>query len=540
MYSKKVLDHFRNPRNVGKLKNPDATGKVGNIVCTLPTTQVHMNSGIKPINKINKQDKVFSHNGAFNSVKNVYKRKYKDRLIIIKNKLGKTFLTPDHLVYGVKVKSSHYYKYNRNKKKLTNNPQWIHAGDLKKGDILIYPIFSKIKDIEFIQTKFQKRKFDYKSFKIPKKIKINNAFMRLAGYYLSEGYITDKISRVRIGFVFNSKEKKYISDLQKCISSIFALKTKLDTQKPTATNIYVNSVGFARFFKSIFGKGASNKKIPSLLMSLPLDKQKHLIKGMWRGDGYFNLTRKWPRAGYTTISFLLAQQLKTLLLRQGIIPSIYEEEAKIKNGVSHKKAYRIHVGERDSLIKLAKILDIDYKNKKEIKVSSWIKDNNLYLPLTGVKTINYQGEVFNLEVEKSKSFTSTSSCLHNCGDVMYLYLKVAKKDDQEYIKDIKFKTFGCTAAIATTSIITEMAKGKSLSQAQDIKKSDVVDELGGLPPVKVHCSLLATDALSEAIYNYLRKTNQDIPKKLQKKHDRIKKERDLIEEKYQDWTQIQK
>ena len=85
-----------------------------------------------------------------------------------------------------------------------------------------------------------------------------------------------------------------------------------------------------------------------------------------------------------------------------------------------------------------------------------------------------------------------------CGDVMWLYIKV--KDG--VITDIKFKTFGCGAAIATSSMITELARGKTLEEAKKISRQDVASELGGLPPVKMHCSNLAADALHEAIKDY--------------------------------------
>ncbi len=85
-----------------------------------------------------------------------------------------------------------------------------------------------------------------------------------------------------------------------------------------------------------------------------------------------------------------------------------------------------------------------------------------------------------------------------CGDVMAIYIKV--KDDR--IVDIKFKTFGCTAAIATSSILTEMAKGKTLDEALKITRDDVANELGGLPAIKMHCSNLAADALHDAIKKF--------------------------------------
>jgi nitrogen fixation protein NifU and related proteins len=93
-----------------------------------------------------------------------------------------------------------------------------------------------------------------------------------------------------------------------------------------------------------------------------------------------------------------------------------------------------------------------------------------------------------------------------CGDIMHVYLKVEKdKNKKEIIKDVKFKTFGCASAIATSSMITQIAKGKTLEEAKKIKYQDVVKSLGGLPPIKIHCSTLATEALNKAIDNYKNK-----------------------------------
>ena len=88
-----------------------------------------------------------------------------------------------------------------------------------------------------------------------------------------------------------------------------------------------------------------------------------------------------------------------------------------------------------------------------------------------------------------------------CGDMMTFYIKV--KDNR--LEDIKFKTFGCGSAIATSSMITELAKGKTLEQGMKITRADVADSLGGLPPVKMHCSNLAADALHAAIEDYYKK-----------------------------------
>lgn len=127
-----------------------------------------------------------------------------------------------------------------------------------------------------------------------------------------------------------------------------------------------------------------------------------------------------------------------------------------------------------------------------------------------------------------------------CGDVMWLYIKIGQnKKGEEIIKDVKFETFGCVAAIATSSIITDLVKGKTLKEALKITKEEITDSLGGLPPIKIHCSVLAADALSEAIYDYLSRNKKPIPKEIQKRHQGIAKERKIIEEKHHDWIKAE-
>lgn len=118
-----------------------------------------------------------------------------------------------------------------------------------------------------------------------------------------------------------------------------------------------------------------------------------------------------------------------------------------------------------------------------------------------------------------------------CGDVMWLYIKIRNN----VIKDIKFETFGCVAAISTSSVITDLAKGKTIKKALKIEKNNVIKSLGGLPSIKYHCSVLAVDALSEAIYDYFVKSKKPIPKDLETRHKKIKKASEIIEKRYEKW-----
>jgi len=97
-----------------------------------------------------------------------------------------------------------------------------------------------------------------------------------------------------------------------------------------------------------------------------------------------------------------------------------------------------------------------------------------------------------------------------CGDIMWVYIKVGKRKDkegkdEEFIENIKFRTFGCAAAIATSSMITQLAKGKEIEESKKITTNDVATSLKGLPPIKMHCASMTTKSLDLAIKDYRKK-----------------------------------
>ena len=108
-----------------------------------------------------------------------------------------------------------------------------------------------------------------------------------------------------------------------------------------------------------------------------------------------------------------------------------------------------------------------------------------------------------------------------CGDVMWFYINI----ENGKIKDVRWETYGCAAAIAVSSIVSEMTKGKKIDYVVNITNKDILKELGNLPQPKVHCSLLGIDALHEAIYDYMSKNGIKIPEKIEKNH--IKQEKIL-------------
>ncbi|MEG0147098.1 MAG: Fe-S cluster assembly scaffold protein NifU [Raoultibacter sp.] len=104
------------------------------------------------------------------------------------------------------------------------------------------------------------------------------------------------------------------------------------------------------------------------------------------------------------------------------------------------------------------------------------------------------------EIENASACGTVGNAV--CGDIMRIYLDV---DSDHIIRDVKFKTFGCGAAIATSSMATELVKGKSIQEALEVTNKAVMDALDGLPPVKVHCSLLAEEAIHAALWDYAEK-----------------------------------
>jgi nitrogen fixation NifU-like protein len=165
------------------------------------------------------------------------------------------------------------------------------------------------------------------------------------------------------------------------------------------------------------------------------------------------------------------------------------------------------------------------------------------MPIMKIEKQNYAGPVYNLEVEKARSFVTDCVTLHNCGDVMRIYLKIKERNGKKIISDIKGEVFGCVVAVANTSMLTTMVKGKSLEDALKIDKEELIKKLGGrekLPPIKIHCSILAADALHEAIYNYYKKNNLPVPKQLEIEHERIQKTIEEIEKRHKEFFGLER
>ncbi len=514
-YSKIVKSHFFHPRNF-LAKEPkkgefDAEGIVGSPACVLPSTLVQKSSTLEPIARVHVGDSVLSHDGHFHDIQRIFNPSCNTTLIQLKNQLGEIIATVDHLIFAMPIprKINSPFVHTKNKKKIP--PSWIHARDLKKGDVVLYPISKTIREISDIPLLLSTRKrYDFRSRPLPPRLQLNEETLELFGYFLSEGHIKHDSSEV--GFTFGYQEMKYVERVTYLIKRHFGLSSSFRRRpQNNRIDVAVYNVHLANLFRNWFGYSATTKRIPEFILFLHQDIQRGIIRGLWRGDGYLSTERLQPRAGFKTISETLMHQIVWLLLRQKIIPSVYQEKAYKKADVSRQKSYQIHVGDMTSLERLAAILEISFErdSKKYHVAESWFDDNYLYIPIREISEIEFEGRLLNFEVAESHTYATDAFLVHNCGDVMRIWLKINPKTER--IKAFKWRTFGCASAIAATSMLSVMATekgGMKLDKALKIKPQDIMKRLGGLPDRKIHCSVLGDKALRTAINNWFKKTGQ--------------------------------
>jgi len=396
--------------------------------------EIVTNSNLKVIEEVNPTTRVLTMDGKYNEIGGFDSRDYKGRLISIRPRFFNepVLLTPEHPVLYVNVIKGigkNYWKDFKFTKK-----EWKPASEITTRDCVLYPILREEKDVDYIKIsdylnlskvstdKISPRKKTHTSKLIKDKITIDNDFLRLGGYYLSEG----SASKHTLCFYFNKNERKYINDVKKIIKKKFNLKSKI-THKGNVTAIIIYSRIITDLFKVLFNKYSYRKTIPNFIMTLPSKKQKELVKGYWRGDG----CKREKDFCFVTVSKTLAYQLRDILLRLKIIPSI---QLRRKNSLNKKinkieereisfthDKYHITVGGQ-FLEEMANILDEKHskiRKKSSISKHAWIKDGFAILPVREVNKVDYNGKVISLAVKNNHSYTSKGFIVHNCDGPLY-------------------------------------------------------------------------------------------------------------------------
>lgn len=418
--------------------------------CLLPDTYLHSNPGIKMIKDISVVDKIYTHKGRLRKVEKVYKRPYYGKIYNIK---------PYYFRLGLKTTSEHPFYIIKAYKDCKNCPhtvckpdcayyktrgcshpyfenyklQWVQAKNVEKGDILVFPRFNnKVKDLKeirlsnFINKKYYKLEKDKisalggRARSLFNAVRINKEFCRLMGYYLAEGYTDNRDS---ISFCFNSREKKYVKDLKYIMEKIFGLSSPRVYKRKNTESIEI--IYFSKILAKVFSqlfynhseiRRAHTKCLPSWMLELPLEKQKEILMGWWRGDKGSTSSRE------------LMNQMKIIMLRLGIIPSIYEQTKDDfnKNYISvYKKENRIIKAQHSSfsltrlsffqdLFGLLKTPEFKKFNTKLKRRHGWIDDKYIYIPIRDIEISDYKGQVYNLEVKEDNSYVAEFAAVHNC------------------------------------------------------------------------------------------------------------------------------
>jgi len=477
-YSEKVMEHFKTPRNVGEIPDADGIGNVGNSICgdimklyikveddiikdakfktfgcLPPQEDVVLNyTGWGKVNKIQKGVKVLNSNGESTHVLETYVRKYNGRILNILpfvSPFNSFSVTTEHPVLCVKRQ---WIKGNRIS---SSKCDWLHVN--RKILLSTKPDYVKAIDLEI---------GDYLIFVVNKTVKDDKFFtkelMRLLGYYLSEGYVV--ANNGVVAFAFNKNEKDTIYEVGSLIYKLTGKQAK-ERIRGNVSEVYVCSRKLASLVSELCGCGARNKTISERILSLPFDKQWEMIETYHIGDG--NKYRRRPKDTETyriiTTSRNLAIQVQEILARGGIFASI-------------RKIFKTNCKIDGRILKNSEQYLISYKLEK---YHNFVKNGKGYflVPIKSIRNKKYIGEVYNFQVaSKPNSYLVKGFAVHNCG-----------------------------AAIATSSMVTELVKGKTIEEALKVSNSAVAEALGGLPKIKMHCSVLAEEALKSAIDDYLKK-----------------------------------
>jgi len=383
--------------------------------CIPPQTLILTSTGLVDVDKIMIGEYVFTHLGRKRKVLNIFKRRISEPLVhITPYYFQEGFsLTAEHPVYAIRSYKNCRWVNGlckptcsssaecRRKYYLNYTNEWVRAGDLRVGDILVYPIISSVEKKDVLEFSF-------------KPVELTFELCRLFGYFLADGYI----NRDGLAFSFNKKERRFIRGVILTMKRVFEMSPKI-ISKHGAKDLVYYSKALAKQFGELFylpslEKRAWTKCMPNWMLFLPPDQQAEVLSGWWSGDG-----------GSTT-SRVLVQQIKFICLRLGLVPSIGLVKKQQLNCYSKKIDGRnIHARHDQYSCGWLSVLDPlrFQKVKAHISISrilstkshhGWVADNYFYIPIRKINHKKYQGNVYNLEVAEDNSYLSVYAAFHNC------------------------------------------------------------------------------------------------------------------------------
>lgn len=405
--------------------------------CLLPDAMILGESFVpQRIDSMIEGDTALTHSGEFHKVTEVKKRLYKGKVFHIQPWYFRPGLitTPEHPYFAIKTikkcpstgdicrPSKAHLAICKRKECLKYKPDWIKAEDLTVGDVLVYPRspIAVYQTAMFLDVDRKKddviRAGGSRGRVIENKLKIIPELGRLVGYYIAEGSTDGDNS---FSFCFSENEQIYIDDVILLVKKVFGVDYyrlyKRKQSKGLEIIFYskLHAQWFARYCYHQGGKhSASYKVIPGALLESNEAVQAECLRGWYRGDH-----------GYTA-SRVLVHQMKAICLRLGIVPSIIVDTAEhhATRGNHTHNGRVIHANHDLYSFHNFSYFEDAFDLKKEMVRSQtkidrkhgWIDKNNVYLPIKDITKREYEGEVFNLEVENDHSYVTEFATVHNC------------------------------------------------------------------------------------------------------------------------------
>lgn len=442
--------------------------------CFTPETEIMCNPTTKPIGEIEIGTKILGLDGAYHSVTNTFTRPYSGIIYKIKPEGSEEVsVTAEHPFLAIHPEPCRFPNSGRNRPqpcvetcskvkkrqgrryvdcaskhwRFPYTPRWIRVDKLEKGDFLLYPFSTIVRNPKrvYVEHLLKRDRLFHETTtaqtlkaqgmseraiarklgtsrgriqkhlrRIPQKttpfFEITPDLLLLIGYYVSEGSL--RINGAE--FSFHRNEIIYIQDVLRISKQLGFSAEKRDAGL-NGTKVIVCSKALAQLLR-LFGKRAENKHIPHFALYLPIELQKSLLKGIFRGDG--SVTKSGIR--YNTVSKILAFQLRQLLLRQGIVSCFTKPRHSYRYSIQGKTGWtqtRYDLSVNGKWIqRLSSVLDISYPYKRKKNFAhGFIKDNFAYIPIRTIARGFYNGIVCNLEEPETKSYILASTvCAHNC------------------------------------------------------------------------------------------------------------------------------